>query len=407
MPSNSCSSYTEVCNPRDGEYYITLYNGYCSFGDDSAQCDGCGSFIYSITLSKGESNVGGSKAYCYIYVNDALYKSTTVDLDHLSGKYYLYGGTFYSGDKVRPLISVDLKKDYTNTYTAKSIPIRCQQIPCQRNGSISPDSISLVVGGSYNGLSYSGINLNIPAGLRVSNGVVEALLKGTWYLSSDCLNPSCPCSCSVSIPVYVAGLKQTLTYNGPKLCIIGSVYEIQVSFTGLSSFTYVLDKSGGEISGNTIIFHTPGVYNLTVTQAGDNRYDSASVVGNIVVNKKSQVLEYTGPKDFIVGVLQRVSAVSSVGLNNFIVTSASEGITVIGMDVLCIKTGLFTITITERGNDDYETTSIEVALVCGIDNFTPSLTEIISGGSDVKDLKVILCMLRVCLYLQVGSFCVK
>lgn len=222
------------------------------------------------------------------------------------------------------------------------------------------------------------------------------------------------CSSSGKITVNITSKKvQVLNYNGPTSCVIGNSYSISVTSTaGLTNFTYSLsDKTAGTITGNIVKFTKAGVYQITVTQAGNSEYQSASVVGVIVVEKKSQTINYTGPKDFIVGVVKTLSAVASSGLSNF-TYSVNGNATVLGNQVLFTEVGLYSLTVVESGNNEYEAASLIISLVCGFDNFSPILIaagsrdEITSGGVNTNHILVALYFMRFLQFCTVRTFIV-
>lgn len=239
---------------------------------------------------------------------------------------------------------------------------------------------------TYSWSTTGSANLIAGTGYQVlSNRRYKITGTGTITLN---FSVSTNCSSSGRITVNITSKKvQVLNYNGPTSCVIGNSYSISVTSTaGLTNFTYSLsDKTAGTITGNTIKFTKAGVYQITVNQAGNSEYQSASVVGVIVVEKKSQSITYTGPKDFIVGVVKTLSAVASSGLSNF-TYSVNGNATVLGNQVLFTEVGLYSLTVVESGNNEYADASLTISLVCGFDNFSPILIaagsrdEITSGG---------------------------
>lgn len=179
--------------------------------------------------------------------------------------------------------------------------------------------------------------------------------------------------------ISVTKRSQKLTYVGPKDGLVKESYNIQVTSTGLTIYTYSLnDSSAGTILNGVVTFAKSGVFQITVSQSGNDEWEPATVVGTVTVQKKQQVLTFNGPSDFIVGVSANVFATSSVGLTNFSLSSSDNSVVVRGMSVLVVRYGTFTLTVTEAGNVEYAEATITVSIVCSIDNMAPVL--VVSGG---------------------------
>lgn len=89
--------------------------------------------------------------------------------------------------------------------------------------------------------------------------------------------------------------------------------------------------------------------------------------------KKNQVITFKGPIDFVVGVLNNLEIESTSGLSNFVLSSDSEGVVIAGTSVLITKVGIHNVTIVEPGNSEYNSASLQIALICGIDCLSPVL----------------------------------
>lgn len=186
--------------------------------------------------------------------------------------------------------------------------------------------------------------------------------------------------------VTVSKANQSISYNGPSECVIGTTYVFSaVSTSGGAVSVAFKDSTSGIIIGNSFVISKSGIHTLVLTQSGDSNYLSVSKEVTVLAKKKDQIITYTGPKDFIVGAEQLLSAQSNVGLSNFIYNTTTVGVQIVGNVLVSLKTGLISVDVIEQGNDEYNAITTTVVLVCGIDNFNPVLiatnsNEIASGG---------------------------
>lgn len=117
--------------------------------------------------------------------------------------------------------------------------------------------------------------------------------------------------------------------------------------------------------------------------------------------KKTQIITFLGPNDFIVGSLTQVVCESTSGLTDFLISSTSDKVTVLGNSLIFSSFGLFDLTIVQSGNDEYLESVIQVVVMVGIDNFNPILLS--SGGYDYEVIYNTLLSLIVIRFLQISS----
>lgn len=187
----------------------------------------------------------------------------------------------------------------------------------------------------------------------------------------------------------------TGNFQCPDNMVIGESYVI--TYNNLS----VKVESGATLS-NKILKVTGSLVKISLKLSASGYTSCTDSKELNLVAKRNQTITVSSPDNFIVGSIKEISVEASSGLSDFILSSESVHVTVLGKSLLFTKCGIFIVKVIQPGNEDYYEAVAECVCYVGIDNLSPVLLS--SGGSDVKDLKVILCMLRVCLYLQAGSF---
>lgn len=76
---------------------------------------------------------------------------------------------------------------------------------------------------------------------------------------------------------------QTITYKGPHDFIVDKVLVLSASSTsGLKNFIYSCSQQGAHITDNKIVFTSPGIYTIDVTQPGNSDYDPATISVSVV-----------------------------------------------------------------------------------------------------------------------------
>lgn len=239
-----------------------------------------------------------------------------------------------------------------------------------KSGTVEFPSGRLNLGGTYSVSTTGDASWRVIAGATKSGNsfrVTAESITLEGYMSGSCYD-------SERVYLYTKST-QSVSYTGSTSVRIQEPLSLYASATsGLTTFNWeLLDSSAGSVTGNLVVFNKIGRFSMRVTQPGNSTWFSASTTFTIEVKKRLQTIEYKGPKDLIVGNVFKLSATSSVGLSSFSYSLDQEGITIVGTTAICSRCGMYKLLVTESGSDVYESATIEVVLVCGIDNFNPVL----------------------------------
>lgn len=266
----------------------------------------------------------------------------------------------------------------------------CQsQGECQASSSGSasiPDTI--IVNRWYNLNVYGNFNsVTITGGSNIGFSGNSFYVKSTGsvrvdfdYTLQGCYTSSGSCS---SNAVY----ENSWSWSGVNNCSIGDVVSINgICTTGICTISVVGDtvevvsNSNGTLRVRGV---KEGVSKIQFSCPSVGTYIGTSGNINFTVKKKLQNIIYDGPTDLIVGSLVTFTVTSDSGLSDFI-CEGSDGLVILGNSIISERFGIFSLTIVQEGNEIYESSTLVVTIVSGIDNLSPVLLS--SGGFPNKEM---------------------
>lgn len=148
---------------------------------------------------------------------------------------------------------------------------------------------------------------------------------------------------------------QTITFEAIAAKTFGDEpFTVTASTTSGLDVTFESDDTDiATVSGNEITILAAGEVNITASQAGDEEYNAATAVSQLlVVNKADQIITFEAISDLSIGDVITLSASSTSGLE--ITFTVSEGNAEITGDQLeAISDGSVTVVASQAGNDNY------------------------------------------------------
>lgn len=260
----------------------------------------------------------------------------------------------------------------------------CQsQGECQASsrGSASiPDTIvvnrwyNLDVSGNFNSVAITGgSNIGFSGNSFYAKGPGSVRVDFDYDLQS-CYSSSGSCTANA---VY----ENSWSWSGVNSCSIGEEVIINgICTKGVCAISVsdgaieVISNSNGTLR---VRGKKEGVAKIQFNCPSVGTYVGTSGSISFTVKKKHQTISYDGPTDLIVGNLVTFLVSSDSGLSNFF-CEGSDGLVILGNSIVSERCGIFSLTIVQEGDEIYESSTLVITIISGIDNLSPIL--ISSGG---------------------------
>jgi trimeric autotransporter adhesin len=150
---------------------------------------------------------------------------------------------------------------------------------------------------------------------------------------------------------------QTITFNSlPAKTFGDSTLTLSANSTsGLPISFSSSDATIASVSGNTVTILKAGTVNIVASQVGDGSYNAANdVVQSLAINKANQTITFHAlPAKTFGDTAFSIPATSSSDLPVSLVSSDSTIVSISGNTVTILKTGVVTITASQRGDGNY------------------------------------------------------
>ena len=151
-------------------------------------------------------------------------------------------------------------------------------------------------------------------------------------------------------------------------------FNLSATSSSTGAFTYTIsDANVATVIGNTVTIEGGGTTSVTVTQAADSNYSSATSTITLTVNKFDPTIIFTGvvtrtynDSDFNLSALS-----SSTASFTYSIADASVA-TVSGNTVTIVGAGTTTITVSQLANANFNSATASASLIISKDN--PTLT---------------------------------
>ena len=199
----------------------------------------------------------------------------------------------------------------------------------------------------------------LPTGLSINStsGLISGTptVAGTYTVSISATNITG--TDTKSLELTIGKGNQTITFGTLANKTYGDA-SFTLNGTATSGLTVTYSSSNtsvATISGATVTVVGAGSTTITASQVGDDNYNTASTVDQVlVINKANQTISFSAlsPKNDVDGSFT-LGATASSGLDISYTSSNTAVVTISGNTVTIVAPGTSTITASQAGNDNY------------------------------------------------------
>lgn len=249
------------------------------------------------------------------------------------------------------------------------------------------------------------------SGQSGTGAVTYEVTSGTCTLSGAQLNASTPQTCQVvakiaadteygaatssSISVRFGKSDQTVSYTGATSGQVGGTANLTATSTsGLTAFTYASKTASiCTVSGSEVSYIAQGTCTISVSQAGDANWNSASIDQNIAVSRGAQTITFSSkpPIGAVVNGTYTPVATATSGLSVvFTIDATSSAVCSVYAGVITFNaTGTCKINADQAGNGNWAAAS-RVSQTVAVGKSASSVVLSVSNAAPVHGASVTL-----------------